>query len=666
LEKVSNYLAVSIEIHWYLVVKLILVLSKHDDHFILKESLLFNNILYTFIKLNFFITLLYMSTYTPEAFILKNQLVVTDTTDATNGTSGAFVITGGASVSKTLIVSGDQSVAGQASINNVNITPNANDIIYEKQAVLSSDVSSFTDISGFYFLDTVASAFKAYITVIVTGPTNKYAFWELNSVYTPTGWAYTSSFTGDITGVNFNIDVTGSTAKVQYTNSNGAGYSTVIRYRAQTTAPAGSSPTGGTGLFNSTTNNYVTNTLLYANSSDTVASAGDITFSNNVLNVGGATKLQVSKTTDAANLSSAALVVDGGASISKRLLVGTRVGINNTNPSYNLDIGGDININGNIYQNGSIYSGSSLWAGNSLQNYYINPTGSFVGIGTTNPSTNLEVSGGLKATSATVSSLMASGANVTNLSVTNITLGSITPTSISTGSLSTPAVVSTNATLGSLNVDNFEFKNMTIASSLIPNANVTYDLGSSSRRWRDLYLSGNTIHLGDSVMISASTTGSISITSAGDGVFTAAIISTGSLYTNAITSGSLTASDISSISENELSNIVSELTSYFEARKIRMSGYNNLISNLLKQENFDQIKRWIEEAFKEWKKESNRNLTDNKTFVFNNKSARSTPPQEQLYVDIEEYEGNIHSKKWQVPMSLRVIEPEAAIKINSI
>mgnify|MGYP000450752297 CR=1 FL=1 len=98
----------------------------------------------------------------------------------------------------------------------------------------------------------------------------------------------------------------------------------------------------------------------------------------------------------------------------------------------------------------------------------------------------------------------------------------------------------------------------------------------------------------------------------------------------------------------------------------RMSGYNNLISNLLKQENFDQIKRWIEEAFKEWKKESNRNLTDNKTFVFNNKSARSTPPQEQLYVDIEEYEGNIHSKKWQVPMSLRVIEPEAAIKINSI
>lgn len=128
----------------------------------------------------------------------------------------------------------------------------------------------------------------------------------------------------------------------------------------------------------------------------------------------------------------------------------------------------------------------------------------------------------------------------------------------------------------------------------------------------------------------------------------------------------VSASDISSIPETELSDIVSNLTKYFEDRKIRMSGYDNLISNLLKKENIVQIKSWIEEAFSEWKEESDKNLADNKTFVFNNKSARSTPPQEQLYVDIEEYEGNIHSKKWQVPMSLRVIEPEAAIKINSI
>jgi hypothetical protein len=128
----------------------------------------------------------------------------------------------------------------------------------------------------------------------------------------------------------------------------------------------------------------------------------------------------------------------------------------------------------------------------------------------------------------------------------------------------------------------------------------------------------------------------------------------------------LSASDISTISGTELSSIISELTQYFEDRKERMNTCDPLISNLLKSENVEQIKRWIQEAFTEWREESNRVLEDDKKFVFNNKSAKSNPPQEQLYVDIEEYEGNIHSKKWQVPMSLRVIESEAAIKINSI
>ena len=35
-----------------------------------------------------------------------------------------------------------------------------------------------------------------------------------------------------------------------------------------------------------------------------------------------------------------------------------------------------------------------------------------------------------------------------------------------------------------------------VGSSILPTANVTYDLGSGQRRWRDLYLAGNTIDLG--------------------------------------------------------------------------------------------------------------------------------------------------------------------------
>ncbi len=36
----------------------------------------------------------------------------------------------------------------------------------------------------------------------------------------------------------------------------------------------------------------------------------------------------------------------------------------------------------------------------------------------------------------------------------------------------------------------------TIASSLIPSADSTYDLGSAAAKWRDLYLSGSTLNLG--------------------------------------------------------------------------------------------------------------------------------------------------------------------------
>lgn len=42
---------------------------------------------------------------------------------------------------------------------------------------------------------------------------------------------------------------------------------------------------------------------------------------------------------------------------------------------------------------------------------------------------------------------------------------------------------------------------MTVSGSLLPRADTELDLGSSSLRWKDLYLSGNTIYIGDSATI---------------------------------------------------------------------------------------------------------------------------------------------------------------------
>lgn len=41
---------------------------------------------------------------------------------------------------------------------------------------------------------------------------------------------------------------------------------------------------------------------------------------------------------------------------------------------------------------------------------------------------------------------------------------------------------------------------ITVGGSIVPNANVTYDLGSSNMRFKDLYLSGNTINLGGATL----------------------------------------------------------------------------------------------------------------------------------------------------------------------
>jgi hypothetical protein len=125
------------------------------------------------------------------------------------------------------------------------------------------------------------------------------------------------------------------------------------------------------------------------------------------------------------------------------------------------------------------------------------------------------------------------------------------------------------------------------------------------------------------------------------------------------------ASVISSINEVELNQIVDDLTVYFAERKDRLGSEKDvMIRNLLKDENLTQIKQWIHAALEEWKEEANKVRVERKDFVFNNKSNKGARQQEQLYVNIDEYEGNIHSEKWQVPMSLRVIEPEAAVKIN--
>jgi len=55
---------------------------------------------------------------------------------------------------------------------------------------------------------------------------------------------------------------------------------------------------------------------------------------------------------------------------------------------------------------------------------------------------------------------------------------------------------------------------LVVAGDFLPEANVTYNLGSANFRWKDIYLSGNTINLGSST-ISGDGTGAITISANG-------------------------------------------------------------------------------------------------------------------------------------------------------
>ena len=322
--------------------------------------------------------------FNPDSQKFTNQVIITDTTNA-GSTSGSLVVQGGVSAK-------DTYVTGHVAVNNVKITPNLNDIIYELQATLTADTATMTNITDFTFNSSVARTFKAFVNVSVSAAESKYALWEINGVYKPTGWVIYTSFTGDITGVNFGITTNGDgVGQVQYTNSNGLGSTTIIRYRANTTAPAGSSPTGSTGIINNTSGPYIENAVIYSNSINTLANA-DASFSNNVFAIGDASRLVAknSSNTFQSFSNGGSLTAYGGASVAKNLIVGEKIGIGRTAPGYAIDIGGDINFTGSLYNNGSVYSGSSVWGTNGTNVFY---TAGNLGIGTTSPDYKLDVNG---------------------------------------------------------------------------------------------------------------------------------------------------------------------------------------------------------------------------------------------------------------------------------
>ena len=157
---------------------------------------------------------------------------------------------------------------------------------------------------------------------------------------------------------------------------------------------------------------------------------------------------------------------------------------------------------------------------------------------------------------------------IPNASLTNssVTIGS---TSVSLGA--------TAATVAGLTLTSPTINGATVGGHLVPATDIVYDLGSATNRFRDLYLSGSTIKLGDAT-ISATPTGSLTlggaagagtvVTSDANGDFTAGTI-TAALVGNASTATVLeTARTISGTSFDGSANITLSTAGITEATNL--------------------------------------------------------------------------------------------------
>ena len=220
--------------------------------------------------------------------------------------------------------------------------------------------------------------------------------------------------------------------------------------------------------------------------------------------------------------------------------------------SNTLTITGLANITGNInvsnYLNGNIgnFSGNLTAANASLGNL---ATANFV-----NVSSNLQVSGNANI----VLDLQGNTANFSgNISALNANLGNLGIANFI--NVSSNLNVTNTANVGNLNVTS------KVTSNLIPSVSNTYTLGNATNMWKDLFLSGTTIYLGEQNISSNVTTISVSNDFGANNFFaTNNVSANGNIYANAGGSAGYVYANFANVQSNLYvggnANIVNTLT----------------------------------------------------------------------------------------------------------
>ncbi len=370
---------------------------------------------------------------------------------------------------------------------------------------------------------------------------------------------------------NFTFDTGTNTLSVTNITANGAGLSNITG--ANITGEVAFANTANSvavanvvGIGNIATTNYDGNALNVLHG-DGTWSADQTTYSNSnvvsLLNAFGSNNIVTTGNIDAGKLSGNGNAISSltGANVTgevsfantaNSVAVANVVGIGNI---------ATVNLDGNVSNlltgNGTFVTISTV----SANANYANFAGEAFSVSASNIVGTVNL-----ANFATTANAVA-GANVSG-EVANATYA------LSSNVANTAGTVTTNAQPNITSVG--ILTGLTVAGDILPNANVTYNLGSPTQRWKDLFISGNTIDLNGSTITSDAN--GITLTNPLGGSYT--VIGTGASNTASIVNGN------SSLVVNPNSNVSVSITGTSNVVLISIDGLlvngnGNITGNLV-------------------------------------------------------------------------------------
>jgi hypothetical protein len=259
----------------------------------------------------------------------EKKITIKDTTNSSAiGSGGSLTVLGGGAISKDLYVGQNVNVAGDVVTTNLNLGLSSQ---YSGSFLASNNTVTYTNITNLTFSD--ISSFIVYlnISLIRSAGGNLYAYFILEGFKNDSGWTLFKSYTGDETGINFEITNAG---QIQYTSTNMANWtSNTFRFSVNQISNTGTY----SSLQGQTQGSYSINTIQLNNT------VGSLIGTNNgaLYSLGGATfekSVSIKDTTNSSGVQTGgSFTVLGGASISKNVYMGS-----------NLIVTGDISALGTI------------------------------------------------------------------------------------------------------------------------------------------------------------------------------------------------------------------------------------------------------------------------------------------------------------------------------